>query len=138
MGISVEDLIRIRTVNTAPNQDIRSITPKEPRSYTDSEIEQLFGDDVDIYANYMSRADAIQKAREMRYQKELAEIRDRPGSVNIYETPDDPLELAREQEIVDARNAADQAAQDAADSAADANNAPQDAQAPATPAPNIA
>jgi transcriptional regulator with XRE-family HTH domain len=157
MGISVEDLIRIRTVNTAPDQDYRDkmnsqklpITkPDEPRSYTDSEIEDLFSEDVKMYSYYMSREDAIKKTREMQYQKELMEIRDRPGSGygnNIYEVPDDPLELQREQGIVDARNAADQAAADraaadkaAADAAAAESNAPQNAQAPATPAPNIA
>jgi hypothetical protein len=132
MGISVEDLIRIRTVNTAPDQDIRNnitpagpINPEEPRSYTDDEIENLFGDKVDVYAYYMSRPDAIKKAREMQYQKELMEIRDRPGSGygnSIYEEPDDPIELARENQIVDDRNAADQAAADAAAAAADAQD----------------
>jgi hypothetical protein len=127
MGISVENLIRIRTVNTAPDQDIRNNKPDEPRSYTDDEIEKLFPDEVDNYANYMSRADAIKKQREMQYNYELSEIRGRPGSGtgyrDIYEKPDDPLELARENQIVDDRNAADQAAQDAADAAADAQDA---------------
>jgi hypothetical protein len=41
MGISVEDLIRIRTVKTAPDQDIRNNKPDEPRSYTDDEIEHM-------------------------------------------------------------------------------------------------
>jgi hypothetical protein len=147
MKISLEDLIRIRTVNTAPDQDIRNqdirnqkndqtYKPDEPKNYSDAEIEDLFGDRVDMFSYYMSRENAIKQVREEQYQKELMDIRDAPGHIQtIYEVPDDPLELQRENDIVDARNAADKAAADkaaadkaAADKAAGENSGTQDTQ----------
>jgi len=139
MGITVENLSQIRTTNATPTgivsyEQLKVMYPDKYQQYINMYI------NGNKYTNTPTSPEDQAIVIEGLLREEHA-TRTKEGTApplpgNIYVTPDDPIELARENQVVDDRNAADQAAQDAAD-AQDATADAQDATAPATPAPNI-
>jgi hypothetical protein len=121
MGISVENLSQIRTNNAATKslsyEQLKVMYPEEyelySRSYANAGDYNI--DTLSPEEQAMIIEGLLREVHSIRTEEGTA-----PSLPSIYETPDDPLELERENKIVDDRNAADQAAADkaAADQAA--------------------